>query len=163
MAQQVGEIKFWGTPTLSPLPQGGFVQVETGWTHAIGLRPDGTVECWSVNEPFGCANAPGLHEKFVYIVAGYYHNFGIRADGTLRAWGTSITGDEATVPADLEGVQVLSVAAAEKLSAAVLIDGTLRAWGENPILNCGDDTSCNACTPSNPPPWNLQPPPAGNT
>ncbi|MFN0131926.1 MAG: hypothetical protein ACKVW3_05275, partial [Phycisphaerales bacterium] len=102
MAQQVGEIKFWGTPIPDPLPQGGFVQVETGWRHWVGLRPDGTVECGTVGEPFGCANAPGLHEKFVYIVAGYYHNFGIRADGTLRAWGTSITGDEATVPADLE-------------------------------------------------------------
>lgn len=109
-------------------------------------------------------NAPGPDETFVYIVAGYYHNFGIRTDGTLRAWGFSVPpGNEATVPAAIQGNQVRSVAAAEKLSAAVLSDGTLYTWGEHPILNCGDDTPCNLCVESNPPSqWNIQPPPTGN-
>ncbi|MFN0131919.1 MAG: hypothetical protein ACKVW3_05240, partial [Phycisphaerales bacterium] len=98
--------------------------------------------------------APFRHDP--RVPGGSYINFGHGA--TKHA----PYGRYAFTKAALEGVQVLSVAAAEKLSAAVLADGTLRAWGENPILNCGDSPR-NACIPGNPPPWNLQPPPAGNT
>ena len=41
---------FWNDPRATPLP-GPFTAISAGTYHTCGIRPDGTIDCWSGNEP----------------------------------------------------------------------------------------------------------------
>ena len=68
------------------MPQSRFIQVSAGFRHSVGLREDGSVECWGDNRNGQCNAPKGV---FKQVVAGNYHSVGIREDGTLISWGGS--------------------------------------------------------------------------
>ena len=40
----------WKDSRVDPLP-GPFISISAGWRHTCGIRPDGTVDCWSAYQP----------------------------------------------------------------------------------------------------------------
>ena len=66
------------------LTGGDFTAVTVGTAHACGLRADGTVACWGVNDD-GQAEAPS--GGFTALSAGASNTCGLRTDGTLVCWG----------------------------------------------------------------------------
>ena len=59
--------------------------VEVGDNYSCGLRTDGTVACWGLNN----ANqaSPPADTKFTAISAGQRLTCGLREDGTIQCWG----------------------------------------------------------------------------
>ena len=63
---------------------GDFAEVTVGVAHACGLRAEGTVVCWGLNDD-GQAEAPA--GTFSAVSAGAWHTCGLRTDATLVCWG----------------------------------------------------------------------------
>jgi len=109
----------------------GVSVIAAGNTHALALRPDGTVVAW------GDANAavPAGLSKVVAIGAGCYasHSLAVREDGTVVAWGGNNKG-QCNVPAGLNGV--VAVRAGRMHSLALKADGTVNAWGDSTFSQC---------------------------
>jgi hypothetical protein len=70
-------------------PDGTFEQLTVGYTHACGLRPDRTVECWG-DDAKGQATAPP--GEFASVSGGWELSCGVRAEGTISCWGQSAEG-----------------------------------------------------------------------
>ena len=68
--------------------------IAAGTYHSMGLREDGTVQCWGSNN-FGQApqEVHGSNgRKFIQIASGAYHSIGLREDGTVQCWGRNNSG-----------------------------------------------------------------------
>jgi hypothetical protein len=65
-------------------PAGTFTQPAVGYTHACGLRPDRTIECWGDDEKGQATAPPG---EFASVSAGWQLSCGICVDGTISCWG----------------------------------------------------------------------------
>ena len=63
-----------------------FRDVAVGWDHACGLRTDGRVVCWGVNE-LGQAEAP--EGAFRAIAVKGHYSCGLRVDGSVQCWSPS--------------------------------------------------------------------------
>lgn len=46
----VEQPRVWRDSRVDPLP-GPFVSIDSGWRHNCGIRPDGTIDCWSAYQP----------------------------------------------------------------------------------------------------------------
>ena len=46
----VEQPRVWRDSRVDPLP-GPFVALSSGWRHTCGIRPDGTIDCWSAYQP----------------------------------------------------------------------------------------------------------------
>ena len=66
-------------------PEGTFISVSIGSTHACGVRTDGSVACWG-SDHLGQSSPP--EGEFVSINAGQYHTCGIKADASVACWGS---------------------------------------------------------------------------
>ena len=110
-------------PTRVPVPLAStrFIAVDSGSSHACGLRIDGTVNCWG-NNLHGQASAPD--GQFSAVSAGGAHSCGVRADGTVNCWGHNLWG-QASAP---DG-QFSAVSAGTRLSCGVRRDATAVCWG----------------------------------
>ena len=69
-------------------------QIAAGDNHSVGLRLDGTVECWGANDE-GQTDAPA--GRFVAIAAGYGHSLALRPDGVVLGWGDNFDGQADTI------------------------------------------------------------------
>jgi hypothetical protein len=66
-------------------PTGGdFTAVTVGGGHACGLRADGSVVCWGLDDD-GQTEAPA--GEFSAVSAGTAHTCGLRTDGSVVCWG----------------------------------------------------------------------------
>jgi hypothetical protein len=110
---------------------GPFVAVDTGRFFACGLRPDGSVSCWSASFPPGFSDSntygqlsppPG---PFVELSVGEMHACGRRADGHVECWGADSYG-QSTPPV---GVRFTHVSAGSSHTCGVLPDGNAVCWG----------------------------------
>ena len=63
--------------------------VSVGDTHACGLRPDGSVQCWG-NDNNGEATPP--EGEFTAVSAGPEHTCAISTDGSAECWGRDHAG-----------------------------------------------------------------------
>jgi len=70
--------------------------VSAGGFHTCGLKPDGSVACWGLNNA-GQATPPA-GTSFTQVSAGYAHTCGLKTDGTVACWGFNAHG-EASPPA----------------------------------------------------------------
>ena len=67
-----------------------FTDISSGWYHTCGIRIDGTVECWGVDNGSSSdyskvTDTPNGY--FVDISAGGNHTCGIKDDGNVKCWG----------------------------------------------------------------------------
>jgi alpha-tubulin suppressor-like RCC1 family protein len=142
------------TPTLvdgaedwSAIAAGGF--------HSCGLKSDGTLWCWGLNESgelglgdsadrttptqTGCPNGSCLGE-WTAIGAGSFHTCAIRADGELWCWGGGLNGqlgvgplstEDSAVPLRVEFGQWRTISGGASHSCGLQSDGSLWCWGKN--------------------------------
>ncbi len=86
---QDGRLVFWGTAPHGqdqlPEPNGPFVQVVAGLTHAAAIRDNGTVVCWGSNVAGQC-DAPD-NVTFRSVAIGFDHTAGLTQDGRVLYWG----------------------------------------------------------------------------
>ena len=71
-------------------PEGTFISVSVGSTHACGVRTDGSVACWG-SDHLGQSSPP--EGEFVSVSAGEYHTCGIKADASVACWGSDNNGE----------------------------------------------------------------------
>jgi alpha-tubulin suppressor-like RCC1 family protein len=124
-----GSVAAWGDNGNSQVSQAGSAtgiksisanSANTGY--ALGLKTDGTVVEWGLNQspmPAGLTN-------IMSIAVGGAHYLALRSDGTVLAWGDNSSG-QTNVPAGLSNV--VAVAAGGAYSIALKSDGTVTAWG----------------------------------
>ena len=104
-------------------PSGTFIQVSVGGYHACGIKSDGTLAGWGLND-YGQSTTPA--GTFTQLSAGAYHACGIKTDSTLVCWGNPDYG-QSTVP---DGM-FTQLSAGYYHTCAVKSDGTLACWGFN--------------------------------
>lgn len=136
--------------------------IAAGVTHTLAIRSNGTVLAWGNNRngqlglgDRALRNAPaqiialnGLNIR--QIAAGTAHSLALASDGTMRAWGSNFLGevgngfgDEKLLPVQVLNLTrpVVSIAAGNRHSLALLDDETMRAWGSNSSGQLGNGTS----------------------
>src|ERR1017187_6640148 len=71
-----------------------FTSVSAGVWHTCGLKTDGTIVCWGVNNFGESTPPPGT---FTAVSAGEFFSCGLKTDGTIACWGDN-TFKDATPP-----------------------------------------------------------------
>ena len=72
-------------PTASPsLPSGTFTSLSAGFGHTCGLRTDGAVACWGLNDQGEASPPPGA---FASVTVGDNFSCGLRPNGAAECWG----------------------------------------------------------------------------
>lgn len=151
-----------------PLPE-PIVALSGGQRHICALSTTGNVFCWGadgakhsyatpehVDSP-GDVGPVALGEPALEISAGAEHTCARLEGGRVKCWGSnevgqlglgtpgSVGGDEiASQPAIDVGGEVLTLAAGERQTCALLHDGTVRCWGDPRMLGADlpDDVEC---------------------
>ena len=103
--------------------EGRFDSVTARYYHTCGIRVDGTVACWGLNDDGEASPPPG---QFSWVDAGWEHTCGVRTNGTVACWGRDDYG-QATPPSG----RFASVSAGRLHSCGVMVDGSVTCWGKN--------------------------------
>ncbi|NCA83005.1 MAG: hypothetical protein EOM72_09715 [Opitutae bacterium] len=135
-----GDIALAGAYTVNPageiwgreiIPGGQYIA--GGGSHALGLKSDGTVVGWGVDDlegeesnNEGQTTVPPPNTNFVAVAAGDQHSLGVKSDGTIVAWGRNDY-DQTEVPSP--NADFIRVAAGRLHSMGLKSDGTIVAWG----------------------------------
>ena len=67
-----------------PQPATRWIAVDAGNLHTCGIRTNGTIACWGVNDESEASPLPGA---FTSVVVGDNFSCGLRPDGTAECWG----------------------------------------------------------------------------
>jgi hypothetical protein len=118
---------------------GPFTAVDTGRFFACGLRPDGSVSCWSAQHPPAPSpntdatilGQPPPTGPFRELSTGEFHACALRAGGEVTCWGEDRYGDTA-VP---DGLLLAHVSAGSYHTCGIRLDGTVTCWGTG--ATCG--------------------------
>jgi hypothetical protein len=146
-----GSIIGWGDQVVVAGLSGPFTQVAAGGEHSLGLRADGSIVAWGLND-YGQANVPAPNADFIGVAAGARHSVGLKSDGSLVAWGcetpvcdwlSCYCETKATVPSPNMGF--VAIAAGSDHSLALRSDGSVVEWGCNPPYDHGQ---CNIPSPN---------------
>ncbi|HTL71901.1 MAG TPA: immunoglobulin domain-containing protein [bacterium] len=124
----------WG-PTAGYVPSNSlpdFVEFVGGNGFNLGLRKDGKVQHWGLNNS-GVGNVPPDLTNCVSIAAGIQNGMAVRSDGTVAVWGYSYYG-ATNVP--LNATNVVAVFPGSYQCYALRSNGTLVAWGRNDYGEC---------------------------
>jgi alpha-tubulin suppressor-like RCC1 family protein len=132
-----GSIVGWGKQVAGGDLTKGFVAVETGVRHSLGLKKDGSIVAWGDNND-GLCNVPAPNSGFVAVAAAELHNLGLKEDGSIVGWGRNDhVGNycgQCDVPAPNTGF--VSIAAGCDYSLGLKADGSIVAWGWNGYGQC---------------------------
>ncbi len=120
-----------GQTTLPAGLSGNVVAIAAGANVSGAVRRDGTVQLWGASTSGVTtppANLSGVRQLAIGggTTAGAFHALALRTDGTVVAWGSNSAG-QTSVPPGL--VNVVAVAASDRLSVALRADGTVVRWG----------------------------------
>lgn len=139
-----------------------------GYSHALGLRTDGTLYGWGRNRE-GQIGLGGLLETYSpllvsggwaltagSVATGESHSLAVRPDGTL--WSCGFNRDGQLGNGSLASRDVLgqvgtatnwkSVAVSGNYSLALKTDGTIWSWGDNASGQLGDGTTTDRNVPA---------------
>lgn len=137
--------------TALPVVGTPYRSVAAGHFHTLGVRNDGTLYAWGLNQHGQLGDATlvdktapvriGSDTHWTQVAAGEYHSLAIKSDGTLWAWGLNIDGQlghavgdttRRTVPVQVgSDTDWMAVAAGKNHSLALKNDFSLWAWGRN--------------------------------
>ncbi|WP_276876793.1 T9SS type A sorting domain-containing protein [Chryseobacterium joostei] len=152
--------------TLPAATTGCWKSVSTGGFHSVGLKTDGTLWTWGLNEvgqlgdgTTSSKDTPmqiGTSNNWSKIIAGSSFSAGLRTDGTLWAWGSNLDGqlgDGTTInrmtPAQIgTATDWVSIASGNDYILAIKSNGTLWGWGRNEYGQLGDGTTINKTVPT---------------
>jgi hypothetical protein len=140
---QDGSIVAWGYNGQGqcdvPSPNTGFVAVDGGFLHSLGVKANGSIMAWGWNY-YGECTVPSPNTSFVAVAGGGYHSLGLKSDGSIVAWGDNTLG-QCDVPSP--NASFVAVAAGYYHSLGLKEDGSIVAWGRNIEGQC-DVPSPNA-------------------
>ena len=125
------------------------ITIAVGYSHALAVKSDGTVEAWG-QAFLGATSVPSGLSNVVAIAGGDNHSLALKNDGTVVGWGDNIYG-EANVPSGL--TNVVAISAGVFFSLALKSDGTVTGWGYN-----GNSQLYEAAMPGTS--WPLRPTPS---
>ena len=156
-----GYLRVKGKPPLNTVPVksalgGGWQQVAAGSQDSFGIKTDGTLWAWGLNNfgqlgvgSFATTSAPvqiGL-STWSKVAAGFINGAGIQTDGTVWIWGGGpLTGNTVSLsPKDNYSAPVrvsddtnwVDVAVGDNVVFAINSEGTLWAWGYTASLYTG--------------------------
>lgn len=164
----------FGTPVLTKNEQkNDFISFDGGNLHGIGLKSDGTVWAWGMNNNGQLGNGTtnqsylpiqvhgfndvGFLTDVVSVSAGGDSNSSIalKTDGTVWAWGDNTYGQlgngtttESHTPVQVSGLTgVVSVKMSGGHSLALKSDGTVWSWGNMPYGSLGDGVTTLSSVP----------------
>lgn len=146
----------------------GVASVAAGWLHSCALTTSGGVKCWGANfsGQLGTGNTTGsavpvdvvgLNSGVTAIMVGQGHSCAVLASGGLKCWGSNSygqLGDGTTTqrnsPVDVTGLSagVVSAAAGNGHSCALMSSGAVKCWGINDSGQVGDGTTTARLTPA---------------
>ena len=95
-----------------------------GYTHACGLRPNGSIECFG-NSDYGKA-ASQTGAVFVQVGAGIDHSCGLKADGTAFCWGRNNFNQRVVL-----GGTFLQITVGSNHACGLRATGAMECWGRN--------------------------------
>ena len=62
-----------------PAPNRDFVEAAAGGHHSLGLKADGSIVAWGLNDYSQC-NVPTPNTGFVAVAGGYWHSLGLKVN-----------------------------------------------------------------------------------
>jgi alpha-tubulin suppressor-like RCC1 family protein len=163
----------YGTPPSNTLPNtvagiGGSIaeKVAGGYAHTCGLRKDGTVKCWGLNNrgQLGVGNTnnsslpelvPGLG-SVIDLAAGNAHSCAVLGSGSVLCWGANSYGQlgvgdtsDRSAPTTVFGISdAIAVTAQAFTTCALHSNGTVSCWGYGSDGELGNGmNSSSAVTP----------------
>ena len=104
---------------------GNFIFVQQGHRFYCGLRTDGTIACWGIND-YGQANAPS--GAFNSLAVSNYHACGLRTEGTIACWGRNNYGQTNAPSGTFTWVQTWP-----SYSCGLRNSGAIECWGDQTI------------------------------
>lgn len=104
---------------------GGFVAVSSGDSFTCGLREDGSVECWGMDQDG--QSTPPNGALLVTISSGEDHTCGLREDGSAVCWGNDSAGQSS--PPEEE--TLVAITSGRRHTCGLREDGTPVCWGED--------------------------------
>ena len=141
-AQEPGSVVAWGCNDCGqaevPPQDTGYIAVDVGHDHSLGLRDDGSIDCWG-NGPscprpdYGACDVPASAMDVVSIAAGSYFSLALLDDGTIVDWGTYRPNASTT---SAPGESFESLAAGHYHGMALDSDGVIACWGSNREGQC---------------------------
>lgn len=133
--------------------------------HACGLRNDGSIWCWGLNQKGQLGNDSTTDSQipvqvvgggiYTAVETGSYHTCGLRDDGSVWCWGENMQGrlgNNSTSDSD-QPVQVagggsyLRISAGWKHTCGLRTDYSLWCWGDNGKGQLGNDTVNGSLVP----------------
>ncbi|HOY57499.1 MAG TPA: hypothetical protein PK640_05085 [Verrucomicrobiota bacterium] len=121
------------TASADPRTATDLTKVAAGLDYSLGLRADGTVLAWGVNN-FGQCSVPTGLSGAVDIAAGHRHGLALTTSGGVVAWGWNVYGQTNVPSPALNHVE--TIAAGGTHSLALRNDGMVVAWGCNNAGQC---------------------------
>lgn len=165
MTQKIFTLLFLSSFFYASLKSQCFRQVETGQSHTLAIKTDGTLWTWGFNALGQLGNGTtlndsiprqvGVDNNWKSMAGGHNHSLAIKKDGTLWAWGHNHAGQlgNGTNTNQLTPIQVgLStdwkyVSTRGLYSLAMKENGTIWSWGDNYNGELGNGTLIDQNTP----------------
>ncbi len=144
----------------------GFVEIEGGDEHSLGVRADGSLWTWGFNNAGQLGDGTvtsrrvptkiGTDKTWAKVSGGTQYSLAIKTDGSLWAWGLNNFGQlgDGTNTNKSTPVQVgtdknwVAISAGAMHSLAIKSDGTLWSWGYNADGELGDGTNTDRNFPA---------------
>lgn len=131
--------------------------VDAGASHALAVKPDGTVRAWGSNGHGQLGDGSttmratpvtveGLGDV-KSVAGGAGHSLAVKNDGTVWAWGSDGSGASLTPQQVPDLTDVADVAAGGQFSLALKNDGTVWAWGDGAYGQLGNGSLSDSATP----------------
>jgi alpha-tubulin suppressor-like RCC1 family protein/ligand-binding sensor domain-containing protein len=161
-----------GVSSLSSVPRdvqnvSGVQSIATGLFHICAITTGGAVKCWGENSAgqvgdstttsrTTAVDVSGLASGAKSLAVGTRHSCVVTTGGGAKCWGDNTSGqlgDGTTTnrktPVDVSGLTsgVLSLAAGDLHTCALLASGGVKCWGSNSEGRLGDGTSVDRSTP----------------
>jgi alpha-tubulin suppressor-like RCC1 family protein len=145
----------------------GVVAIAAGDAHTCAVTSVGAVLCWGDNsgnqigdgtstQRATPAQVTGLASGVADVVAGSAHTCVLTTGGGVRCWGTNAEGElgdgtiiskSTSVPVSGLSSGVLSIAAGNGHTCALLSSSGMKCWGDNFYGQIGDNTNTPSLTP----------------
>jgi RHS repeat-associated protein/uncharacterized repeat protein (TIGR01451 family) len=157
-------------PRTTPINVSGLINggspIEAGGFHTCGLRINGGVQCWGMNDMGQLGDSSNINKNTpvnvsglsnaIAISAGYRHTCALTAAGGVKCWGNNTYGQlgnssytSSNIPVNVTGLTsgAIAITAGNNHTCALLSNGTAKCWGYNSNGQLGNNSITNSNIP----------------